>query len=389
MNRELFNYYDNNILTLKAHVKSTIKEDNLFGVVFDKTPFRPSSGGQPYDKGWLVSNGRKIEIVKATSDDKGDIIHWVKESPDSKEVELIVDRDRRARFTKLHSAEHIFFGSLKRVNETADVYKINLDETPQIFIKADSLSYDDIFKAEVMTREVIKKGLKRIIHYRSRDDLNDLISRGLRIKEDRIKDDFVRIVEFDGYDLSACSGTHVENTREIEDFLVTNFKREKDYYVVSFVVGEEAERRRQKLSEEARLLRKLIGKDNLIKEVKELIESKSRFKQKYHYYLLKYLKTLKADRFSHFLFDNEESKVLIRGIKNLCSKNTVLFVNKKGELNEVILCSQDGADCERIIKELLKEGGKGGGGKDFAVCSTPLEPDKIVEFIKQKVLKQE
>ncbi len=388
MNKELFKYYDNNILTLKANVKSVIKDNDIFGVILDKTPFRPSSGGQPYDKGWLVSNGRRIEIIKATSDDKGNILHWVKEIPDSKEVELIVDKDRRARFTKLHSAEHIFFGSLKKVNETADVYKINLDETPQIFIKADSLNYEDIFKAEVLTRDVIKKGLKRIIHYRSRDNLNDLISRGLRIKENRIKDDFVRVVEFDGYDLSACSGTHVENTREIGDFLVTDFKHEKDYYVVSFVVGEEAERRRQELSEEARLLRKLVGKDNLVKEVKEMMDNKARFKQKYHHYLLEYLKTLKADRFSYFIFNNEESKVLMRGVKGLCSNNTVLFINKKDGLNEVILCSKN-VDCGGIIKELIKENGKGGGSKDFAVCSTELEPDKIVEFVKQKVLKQE
>ncbi len=388
MNRKLFNYYDNNILTLKAHVKSTIKEDNLFGVVFDKTPFRPSSGGQPYDKGWLVSNGRRIEVVKVTSDDKGNVVHWAKESPGSEEVELVVDKHRRLRFTKLHSAEHIFFGSLKRVNKNTDVYKINLDDTPQIFVKADSLTYGDLFKAEVMTRSVIKKGLKRIIHYRSKDNLNDLINKGLRIKENRINDNFVRIVEFDGYDLSACSGTHIENTKDIGDFLVTDFKHEKNYYVVSFLVGEEAEEERQRLCNEARIIKKTLGKDNLVEEVKSLIESRSRFKQKYHRYLLEYLKMLKADKFSYFLFDNEESKVLIRGIKSLCSKNTVLFINKKGELNEVILCSQDGADCGGIIKELIKEGGKGGGSKDFAVCSTPLDSNKIVDFIKQKVLKQ-
>lgn len=61
----------------------------------------------------------------------------------------------------------------------------------------------------------------------------------LRAHEERIRG-HVGVVEVDGFDYSACTGKHVENTRDYEMVLVTHVSKSGREYWIDFEVGEKA-----------------------------------------------------------------------------------------------------------------------------------------------------
>ena len=387
-------HYDNNDTETKAKIISIKKEGDNFKIILDDTVFRPQSGGQLSDEGWLISDSKKIPVFKV-SEENNKIIHWTKEEPDSEIVNVKINPELRLILTRMHSAEHLFFGSLHRIKEDAEVEKINLQkEQSQIFVKANNLTFEEVLKAEELVLDIIRKNLKRIIYYRNKNELDDLINKGLRIKADRIKSNKVRIIEFDNYDISACSGTHVKETAQIKDFLITDFKYERGHYIITFTVGDKALELREKMSGEYRLTKKLLG-ENVLDNVKKLISEKKELKEKYKDCLIEKINRLQPETingipFYYKEFENEETKILTKNIKNLCKTSFSVFLNKKEDTTEVILCSEiEEIKCDEIIKSLLREfGGKGGGNKKLGVCSTKENPNEILAWIKQKILKQ-
>ncbi len=387
-------HYDNNDTETKAKIASIKKEGDSFKIILNDTVFRPQSGGQPSDEGWLISDNEKIPVFKV-SEENNKIIHWAKEKPNSEIVTVKINPELRLTLTRMHSAEHIFFGSLHRIKKDAEVEKISLQkEQSQIFVKANNLTFEEVLKAEELVLDIIQRNLKRIIYYRNKNELNDLINRGLRIKVDRIKSNKVRVIEFDNYDISACSGTHVKETSQIKDFLITDFKYERGHYIITFTVGDKASKLREKMSKEYRLTKKLLG-ENVLDNVKKLIGEKKELKEKYKDCLIERISRLQPEIINGITFyckefENEETKILTKNIKNLCKTSFSVFLNKKENITEVILCSDiEEIKCDEIIKSLLREfGGKGGGNKKLGVCSINENSDKVLSWIKQKILKR-
>ncbi len=58
----------------------------------------------------------------------------------------------------------------------------------------------------------------------------------LRIKLERIKNDSIRIIEIENFDWSACSGTHVNSTKEIGNLLVTRYNKKRELYEIHYTV---------------------------------------------------------------------------------------------------------------------------------------------------------
>ncbi len=393
MDIKRYEHYDNNILEINTRVLDVKEENGSFLVLLEDSPFRASSGGQPCDKGMLIQNNRKFQVKEVVEKDNN-LWHVLSERISSGPVLAVVDSEYRKRMSMLHSAEHLFFGSLKKINEDAKVIKIDLSSKPKLFISG-NISNENLFKAEVLTNRIIDAGVDRIVHYRNKDNLNDLIEKGLRIRTDRIKDDVVRIIEFKDYDISACSGTHVKNSSEIKHFIIDDFKKEKGQTVVFFEVGSEAIKMRLQRSQELLKISKMLNTstDDTERKVKSCVEKNSELKEKYHYYLTKFIEKSNPEKIGEinlytFEFKNEESKVLTRAIKPLCKgKNSVvLILNKHENSLEVIICSNI-INCKLLADEILKLGGRGGGSERLCICSLNRESKEILDIVKQKILK--
>ena len=378
MKREQFKFYDNDIFELETMVVSVNStnnnahsdKDKVILVVLEKTPFRPSSGGQPSDNGFLENENFK-GFVEEVLDKTNHIIHKVRvEHGTLKQGDKVIakiNKERRLRLKRMHSVEHLFANTLIKLslenNFEISLEKIKLDEgESSIFINTNNnelLNWDFLFKAEERVNNLIKEGINVFIHYideGDEDKIDQFIKKGLRIKKDRIKGGFIRIIEFNKnnttIDLSACTGTHVKNTKELIAFLILDYKNlGSGKWQIKFTVGDFVFKKLNAYSKEFRRIKTKLGKETteVFNTVVKQINDKNYYKEKYYDYLLNFILGLKPKviggiNLYNYSFNNEEQRVLVRAASKLCEEENrvVCLLNKKD--NEVNNTDKDKLD---------------------------------------------
>ena len=239
-------------LSTTGVVQKIVKRGKRVLVALDNNILRPAMGGQDSDRGFILKNGAKIEVIDVIKEN-GEIFLVLPQDSDLKQgdhVEVNVDIDRRKKLSIIHTAQHIFFQSLIRILNDIKFENVFLtvkDNLPygEIIISSKSaITPGVITEAEVKTNDIIFKGLEVKEYWIDKNELDDKI----RARDTLLqKVDRLRIIEVDGFDWSACSGTHVKNTRDIYFFKVKNWKRLKpnktgDFtrYKITFFAGPKA-----------------------------------------------------------------------------------------------------------------------------------------------------
>ena len=209
------------------------KEDNLLDkytgadvvkVVFERTPFYAESGGQVADKGLVLSEDFKAEVldVKKLPDKRH--IHFVKvvegELLVGNEYELVVNRNYRLNIEKNHTATHLLNEALRQQVGTH-------------IKQAGSLVTDDKLRFDIthfapLTKEEIE---------RVEQEVNEQIWNALEIKTEEMPiaearklgaqalfgekyGDVVRVVSIGDYSIELCGGTHNANSSEVGIFKI-------------------------------------------------------------------------------------------------------------------------------------------------------------------------
>ena len=199
------------------------------GIVLDRTVLYATSGGQPGDRGLLVTEGgAELPIATAVYTDaaKSEIAHVPADGatarPDVGEpVNLLIDWDLRYRRMRMHTAMHLLSAVLPypvtggSVGEAEsrldfDIPEAGLDKDAITAKLADMIATD----AEV--------------RYRWISDEELAASPGL-VKTMSVMPPMgtgrVRLVEIVGLDLQPCGGTHVRRTSEIGAVRVTAIEK--------------------------------------------------------------------------------------------------------------------------------------------------------------------
>ena len=211
------------------------KEDNLLDkytgadvvkVVFERTPFYAESGGQVADKGLVLSEDFKAEVldVKKLPDKRH--IHFVKvvegELLVGNEYELVVNRNYRLNIEKNHTATHLLNEALRQQVGTH-------------IKQAGSLVTDDKLRFDIthfapLTKEEIEK---------VEQEVNQQIWNSLEIKTEEMPiaearklgaqalfgekyGDVVRVVSIGDYSIELCGGTHNANSSEVGIFKIVS-----------------------------------------------------------------------------------------------------------------------------------------------------------------------
>lgn len=290
------------------------------------------------------------------------------------------------RISMMHTGEHIFFKCLEKQVKGLKLEKIKLDEDESsLFVQADNLSWEIIFKAETEANQIIKENRKVTIHETTKAETCKFP--GLRMKLERIQGDKVRVVEIEGHDFSACSGKHCEATGEAKNILITKFRKAPTGYEIRFRV--DAEKEMLEMARTARLAAEALGTEQekvpaTIRNLKEEVES-----------CKKAMKSQKIDvkeesvgglHFMYAVFEGMDKKLLIDKGNELVREKTVLcFLNKADTLQIIVMCSNDsGKDASAIVKELNREfGGRGGGKTNFAMCAVEeKDAEKVLKAVK-------
>ena len=306
-------------------------------------------------------------------------------------------KDKRA-----HTGEHIFFRSLSKVIPEVSLDKISIkEEKNALYIKCPKeLSWEKLLEAERLSNKIILEDRKIIVHNATKEDVVKKFP-DIRIKIDRIQSEEVRIIEVDGYDYAACSGEHVNSTKEIEFLLLTKVNKTGDNsYRLEFEVAEKAKDEALKLSKIAMSSMELLqsAPENVERTISNLLKDNEKYRQNLNEFSQKSFesispKEVKGVKLYFDILKGIDRKILIKKAGELIEKQRtflVLFLIDEGVF---VVCGRSGDlsyDMRPLLNSILaKFGGRGGGRENFAQGGGSLTDDyeAAIKDIEEEVQK--
>jgi misacylated tRNA(Ala) deacylase len=209
----------------KTH-RSEVVEVVDHGVILAATIFYPLGGGQPGDSGRLIIGEREYRVVDTRfAEDRNNIIHQLEDEDLSAihagdAVDMEIDWQRRHRLMRMHSSMHLLCSLISAqatggaVGETSS--RLDFDLQGQVIDKQQ-------LTAEL--NALVEKALPISIGSITDAELeqNPGLVRTMSVQPPR-GHGTVRTISIEDTDYQPCGGTHVRNTAEIGELLVTGLK---------------------------------------------------------------------------------------------------------------------------------------------------------------------
>jgi Ser-tRNA(Ala) deacylase AlaX len=203
-----------NLLYLQGIEGSYLKEIDVSvlghengGYILDRTIMHYQGGGQPGDRGVLVSGNLIIPIYNVKKKGKN-VLHLSTAEASIDRGKLIVEWERRYKIMKMHTLQHAISAVI-----FSDGYKSLVTEVFPAYGYIESNSSvikmsDDVYEISRIPRNVKRYNVKR-------EELDPKLM--ARCDLDKLPKSIneVSVVEIEGLDVCACAGTHVKNTSEI------------------------------------------------------------------------------------------------------------------------------------------------------------------------------
>ncbi len=206
--------------------------DGRKGVVLSKTYFYPTGGGQEHDEGTL-GNARVNDVL---IDDAGVVVHVVdREVPDTR-VPAKIDAKRRFAFMQHHSAQHLLSQTLERTLGLETISsRISIESPTTIDLPASAVDEKKLERAEDLANSII---------YEDRPIKSYVVPEAqistVPLRRPPKVSGQIRIVEIEGFDYSACGGTHCTRTGMLGLIKILKTERRGEETRVYFVAGERA-----------------------------------------------------------------------------------------------------------------------------------------------------
>jgi len=219
-----------------ARIVSCIKQKEEFVVGLSEEVARPEGGGQAGDRGIIKLDNQEIPFSNTVSADDGTAL--VTSMPiEEQECEIHIDKDWRLAMMRNHTAEHLFMSAIKRVDSNSELGYIWIDGVKGTIEIEGSPTESNLFAAEELVQRWILGEIPVNTRYIESTDLDQSIRAREGVTE---KHDQIRILQIEGVDDSACSGTHVSNTGEIHAFKILDYSSVESGIRVEFGTGENA-----------------------------------------------------------------------------------------------------------------------------------------------------
>ncbi len=216
-NSEFVGYdYTEHEASILRYRKILQKNQVLYQIVLDYTPFYAESGGQVGDTGVLVSEFETIEIID-TKKENNLPVHITRKLPENPEAPFMacVNMEKRAACAANHSATHLIDQALREVLGEHIEQKGSL-------VTPDSLRFDFSHFQKVTGEEL--RQVEHLVNSRIRQNIPLTEYRNIPIRQAKELGaialfgekygDEVRVVAFDK-SVEFCGGTHVQATGNI------------------------------------------------------------------------------------------------------------------------------------------------------------------------------
>jgi alanyl-tRNA synthetase len=371
-------YSDAYLRTFEAQVIDRVEVNGQPAVILDRTAFYPEGGGQPSDRGTL-NDVAVVDVIAREADEA--VLHVVSGTvPDR--VTGVVDSARRFDLMQQHSGQHILSQAFVQAAD-AETVSFHLNPGPQagaltIDLSTATLSSTHIDRAEELANTIVFQNRPITARFVTDEELQTLPLR----KPPKV-DKAIRIVQVEGFDWSACGGTHVARSGEVGLIKIVKSERRGAETRVEFRCGRRAlldyRRKNQLLMQVAsdltigfweldQAIERMQGEAKALR--RQLSEADTRLQQYEARELLDSIKPQGDYGLIAHIWSNRDIAYLKRVASSLVAQpRTVALLGSTG--NALALVFARSKDLSIDMAALLKAAaaqlsGKGGGSPDFA-----------------------
>ncbi len=378
-------YSDSYLRTFEAQVIDRAVVNGQPVVILDRSAFYPEGGGQPSDRGTL-NNVNVVDVIAREADEA--VLH-VLSAEVADRVTGVVDSARRFDLMQQHTGQHILSQAFVQA-ANAETVSFHLNPDPfegalTIDLNTAQLSSAQIDRAEELANTVVFENRSIAARFVTDGELQALPLRAPR--RPRV-DAAIRIVQIEGFDWSACGGTHVARTGEVGLIKIVKLERRGAETRVEFRCGRRAlhdyRRKNQLIMQVASDLTvgfweldQAIGRMQADAKAlrKQLSEADTRLQQVEARELLESIEPRGDYGLIAHTWLNRDTAYLKRVASLLVAQpHTVALLGSTGAaLSLVFARSRDlSLDLATLLKAAAAQlGGKGGGSPDFAQAGGP------------------
>lgn len=394
------------IISDEDEIVDSINEGERGIVILDKTTFYGESGGQVGDTGEIISDKFKLKVTDTKKTKDGLHLHLV-EVEEGKlakaSVKTIIDVKRRNNIRRNHSVTHLLHRALKdvlgnHVNQAGSL--VMPDRMRFDFSHFEAMSKEEIEEVEKIVNEKIFEGLPVETKLTNLNEAKEMGAIGLF--EDKYHDE-VRVLSMGDYSRELCGGTHVSNTSEISMFKIlsesgiSNGIRRIEAITGPAVLkylnelkDEQEEIARELKSNKEEILQKIKLNIKSLKEANKEIEKLEHDMAKDQ--IADIMGSVKNKNGINYVIKKFEGvdvntlRDLADEVRNKVGSVVVLFATvNEGKLNFVCAVSKDLVEKKiaagKIIKEIAKVAGGGGGGRPDMATAGAKDINKVEEAL--------
>jgi len=368
-------------------------------ITLETTYFYPEGGGQPADRGTIA--GVEVADVQTRS---GAVVHKLAAEPTvgaGETVHCAVDEGFRRYVRRAHTASHALYGAGRRLLDDLGYGGFGITEEKIRVDFTTSTTIDDevLVELERLTNRAVWESREVTWTTLPREEALSREDVAFNTKtEEGVGGEDIRIVEIEGWDVAACGGTHVENTREIGPVTVLERSNPGEGLTrVEFAVGPTAIDRRAAESTAAReaagqLDTQVRGLPDAVQRLAEerdhLAEQVDDLRGQVIQARLSELREATVERASKEwlvgTIPSGDANALAEFAQELAAQaaDVVALV---GESGEYLAVATDGTvDAASVVDDVTESFGGGGGGSERVAQAGGLagDPDEIVAFLR-------
>ena len=224
-------YLDPYLREFDATIARVDRRDDCWRVTLDRTAFYPTSGGQPFDTGRLGT----LRVVDVVDEDDGSITHVVEPGTPNLEpgatVHGDIDWDRRFDHMQQHTGQHVLSAAFDKLFGVRTL-SFHLGSAMSTIDLAREMSPAEIAAAEEAANRVVWEDRAVTIRFADAEE-----AARLPLRKEPARGGTLRLIDVEGFDLSACGGTHVARTGGIGVIAVASWERFKGGQRLEFLCG--------------------------------------------------------------------------------------------------------------------------------------------------------
>jgi alanyl-tRNA synthetase len=366
--------------TFDASIVEVSRQEGRPAIRLDHTAFYPTSGGQPFDTGTLRLGGGVLQVVDVFEADDGGVVHVVGELDAPVEPGQPVHGEilwsRRFDHMQQHTGQHLLSAAFDRLFGVRTV-GFHLGSDASTIDLAREMTAKEIAAAEGEANGVVWEDRAIAIRFVTAEE-----AARLPLRKEPAREGSLRLIDIDGFDLSACGGTHVERTGAVGIVAATAWERFKGGQRLEFVCGGRALARVQSLREHlAAATRRLSVLPSELAPAIERVQAEARALKRASVALQTELARYKAQEMLATAERVRSAVAVCRVVdgdmawlKLLAAAFTAepgrvaVLVSKAAPAVVVVAASPDtGIAANTLLAQLLERfGGRGGGKADFA-----------------------